>query len=980
MKQLHVTLLLLACGHLLMAQPTIEAAKLPNDRFQFVDKQSRQPVHPFEWDEVEPFVNGYARVASGNQWNLVGMTGNPIHPSGFDGIRNMVNERAAVQRSGKWGVIDAQGRQVISFLYDILFDFREPVTGAYKNNHWFLVGRDGTVMKALDVDVFRGFNKGLASITRQGRNGKMNVSGQIVSWDAKPQPSRMAVNQTISSKSALSTADCPDNISFEAGNFTNWETFTGKVQAVGTTNVITVTQSAPTPNRHVIYAASNPSALDPYGLFPTNPPDGSTYALKLGNNKNGAQAERVSYNINVPANAKDASITYRYAVVFQDPGHLTYQQPRFQAKLLDVATNTYLPCASFEYVSDDGLPGFFNSTVDDSVKCRAWSSVFINLSPYAGKSLVLEFTTADCTKGAHWGYAYVDVGDCNVTASIDYSCNPSRAILQGPPGFQNYNWWDSAFTHMMDSGQTVTLTPAPPLHSIIHVEVKPQPGFGCTDTLEVEVLNLNPNADAGPDKAYCIGSSVQIGTTGVAGNSYSWSPATALSDPNIADPVSNPSVTTTYIVTVNNPNNACTAYDTVQVAVSAAPMAQFDAGPPQCLNGNNFTFQNNSTSATKYDWAFGDSTNANIMNPTHGFTLARTYTTKLVVTAAGGCKDSISHPVVVLGNPMVSTLQDTAICRGKSISLPVTGSNTYAWTPATGLSCTDCSAPSANPVADATYIATGTDGNGCTGSDTVHVHVYQPIQVSVSPDQAICELAALHLQAAGAASYSWSPVAGLNDPTRPDPTATPSATTTYHVIGFDGHQCFTDTGSVTVIVNPNPTLDLGPDLRLPTGDIHTFTPQTGNGPIVSWEWTPSTDLSCSNCPSPSATIKTNIRYWVEIRNIHGCTTTDTVAIQTFCEGTQVFIPNAFTPDGDMKNDVFMIRAKGIASVKSLRIFSRWGELVFERKNFPPNSTEYSWDGKIRGTPGPAEVYVYTVEVVCDNQQTYMYKGNVTLLK
>jgi len=957
MKQLHLALLLLACGHLSLAQSPIN-----------------------NYDEVENSVNGYARVVVNGRWNLVDASGKPILPQGVDGIRNVVNDRAMVQQSGKWGAVDAKGRQVIPFDYDILFDFKEPVTGAYRNNHWYLVNRDGAVVKALDVDVFRGFNKGIASITRKGRNGKMNTSGQIISWEATPPTKNFIVRQAMHSSSTLSTADCPDNISFEAGNFTNWQTFIGKVAAVGTNNVITVNPSAPTPNRHVIYAASNPSALDPYGLFPTNPPDGSTYALKLGNNVNGSQAERVSYNISVPANAIDASITYRYAVVFQDPGHLTYQQPRFTAKLLDVATNTYLPCASFEYVSDDGLPGFYNSTVDDSVKCRAWSSVFINLTPYAGKQLVLEFTTADCTRGAHWGYAYVDVGDCNVSADISYSCSPSRAILQGPPGFQTYNWWDSSFTNVIGTGQTVTLTPAPPLHSIIHVEVKPQPGFGCTDTLQVEVLNLDPHADAGPDKASCGGGAVQIGASGVTGNSYTWSPATSLSNPNIANPISNPPVTTTYTVTVNNPNNACTAIDSVLVVVSPAPKAIFDPGTPQCLTGNSISFQNTSTAANGFQWYFGDGTVANSANPSHNYAAATTYNAKLVVSAPGGCKDSVTHPVTVLANPVVTTLRDTTVCLGSSINLTANGAAGYIWTPATGLSCTACAQPSARPTTDITYSVTGMSGQGCPGSDTVKVHVYQPINIAASPDRTVCERTSIHMNATGAAYYQWSPAIGLDDATRPDPTATPNATTTYQVIGFDGHQCFTDTALVKIVVNPNPTLDLGPDLRLPTGDIHTFNPSTTNGPIVSWTWAPSTDLSCTDCPTPFATIKTNTRYWADIRNIYGCTATDTVAIQTFCENSQVFIPNAFTPDGDMKNDVFMIRAKGVASVRSLRIFSRWGELVFEKKNFPPNSSEYAWDGKVRGVPGPAEVYVYTVEVTCDNQQTYTYKGNVTILK
>jgi hypothetical protein len=466
MKRILLFLIILQYSIELSGQVIVEANQINGSQFQFVNKNNRQPVNDQVWDEVESFVNGYAKVVSGNRWNLVNLQGNTISKTGFDMVRNMLNKRAAVQLAGKWGFIDEQGKIVIPGAYDIVFDFREAVTGVYKNNKWFLINKQGVILKQLDLDIFYGFKNGTARINRKGINGLMNTSGNIISMENQTiKSTKNAKANNLSVNSAMA-GSCPDNINFESGNFTNWKTFTGSVAAVGTTNVITVNPSAPTPNRHVIYAASTPSALDPYGLFPTNPPDGSRYALKLGNNINGSQAERVSYQINVPANAIDASITYRYAVVFQDPGHLVYQQPRFIARLLDVATNTYLPCASFEYVSDDGLPGFYSSSVDDSVKCRAWSSVFINLSAYPGKSMILEFTTADCTRGAHWGYAYVDVGDCNVSASLDYQCNPSQVFLKGPPGFQYYNWWNTDYTAIMDTGFNASLTPAPPPHTI----------------------------------------------------------------------------------------------------------------------------------------------------------------------------------------------------------------------------------------------------------------------------------------------------------------------------------------------------------------------------------------------------------------------------------------------------------------------------------------------------------------------------------
>ena len=142
---------------------------------------------------------------------------------------------------------------------------------------------------------------------------------------------------------------------------------------------------------------------------------------------------------------------------------------------------------------------------------------------------------------------------------------------------------------------------------------------------------------------------------------------------------------------------------------------------------------------------------------------------------------------------------------------------------------------------------------------------------------------------------------------------------------------------------------------------------------------PITGLSCTNCPSPSLKVANNISYKVTVTNIYSCIASDDIYINTYCKSGQVFIPNAFTPDGDGLNDILMVRGKGIF-VKTFRIFNRWGELVFEKTNFNPNDIKYGWDGKIRGIPATPDVFVYTAEVICDNNVVYTYKGNTTLLK
>jgi hypothetical protein len=76
----------------------------------------------------------------------------------------------------------------------------------------------------------------------------------------------------------------------------------------------------------------------------------------------------------------------------------------------------------------------------------------------------------------------------------------------------------------------------------------------------------------------------------------------------------------------------------------------------------------------------------------------------------------------------------------------------------------------------------------------------------------------------------------------------------------------------------------------------------------------------------------------------------------------------------------MVRGKGIKLVKSFRIFNRWGQMVFDRANFQANEKDFGWDGKINGVPATPDVYVYTCEVLCEDDKAFTYKGNVAILK
>jgi len=364
----------------------------------------------------------------------------------------------------------------------------------------------------------------------------------------------------------------------------------------------------------------------------------------------------------------------------------------------------------------------------------------------------------------------------------------------------------------------------------------------------------------------------------------------------------------------------------------------------------------------------------------HTFTQAGVYNLRLVVGTTNGCYDTAVHTIVINPSPVVTATSSLDLCRGNTVQLNAIGAATWQWLPLSGLSCYNCPSPLASPTITTPYVVEGKNSFGCADYDTVVITVIQPLRMTVSPNDSICIGQSTNLLVSGAASYNWSPAVGLSSTTVSNPTAAPTVTTRYRVVGYDGFNCFTDTAFITVAIGQYPTVSLGPDQTLATGTLLPLSSVITNGPIRNWAWSPTTNLSCASCPLPIAEVKKDITYTVKVTTPYGCSASDTISIKTFCKDGQVFIPNAFTPDGDGVNDRLIVRASGIAMVKHFRIFNRWGDLIFERDNFKPNDITYSWDGRVRGVVSGPEVFVYTCEVICENGTSYTYKGNVSIIK
>jgi gliding motility-associated-like protein len=237
------------------------------------------------------------------------------------------------------------------------------------------------------------------------------------------------------------------------------------------------------------------------------------------------------------------------------------------------------------------------------------------------------------------------------------------------------------------------------------------------------------------------------------------------------------------------------------------------------------------------------------------------------------------------------------------------------------------------------------------------------------------EFASLH--DSGGSKYTWIPSEGLNNAFTADPLASPPNSIKYMAIAKLG-SCLPDTNYVTVIMYPLPTVDAGPDQRLLAGSVAKLK-ATGNL-IAQYLWTPGATLNCDTCYDPQASMSVTTTYVVKVATEHGCLNSDSVTIHLYCDNSQLFVPNSFTPNGDGENDVFYPRGKGVSEIKSFRIYNRWGEKMFERSGINLNDASNAWDGSYNGADPRPDVYVWVIDALCETGEPLFLKGDITIIR
>jgi gliding motility-associated-like protein len=123
-----------------------------------------------------------------------------------------------------------------------------------------------------------------------------------------------------------------------------------------------------------------------------------------------------------------------------------------------------------------------------------------------------------------------------------------------------------------------------------------------------------------------------------------------------------------------------------------------------------------------------------------------------------------------------------------------------------------------------------------------------------------------------------------------------------------------------------------------------------------------------------------MQYIVTGKTQYACPASDTLNLKLICDEGRVYISNSFTPNGDGRNDVFYIKGRGIRIINYLRIFNRWGEIIYDRGHFNIDDRSVGWDGTFKGRPVETGTYVYITEMVCDNGEVFPLKGTFTVVR
>ena len=436
-------------------------------------------------------------------------------------------------------------------------------------------------------------------------------------------------------------------------------------------------------------------------------------------------------------------------------------------------------------------------------------------------------------------------------------------------------------------------------------------------------------------------------------------------------------------VTLNVSNsNGCTDNITKTITVTDKPAINLsvkdtlicyrDSVPLQAYGSGNFT------------WSPTDSLSS--PNTANTLVFPKDTTIYKVTVTKKGCTNTDSVRVNVLKAINVKAGPDTIVCVSDSVRLfAISHGTNYNWTSSNKAEIISAvSNPWITPKINPTYYyVMATLGRLCKALDAVLIQAFPYPLTYAGIDEAICYGKEVQLRGFATGSiFHWSPTNSLTQPDGLNPIAHPETTTTYVLTTQDTVKLgcarpISDT--IVVRVVPKLKISVGNDTAVVanqplqmnvTGNMDTL--------FTSYFWYPTKGLNNNSFKNPISTLSSttdSITYMVKVTTPEGCYAYDTVKVVVFKTDPELFVPDAFTPNGDGLNDVERPIAVGVMYLDFFSVYNRWGQLIFTT-----NQIGRGWDGNFNGVAQPAGTYVYITQGRNYKGKTISKKGTFVLIR
>lgn len=593
------------------------------------------------------------------------------------------------------------------------------------------------------------------------------------------------------------------------------------------------------------------------------------------------------------------------------------------------------------------------------------------LSPWYSMDYLLQVIDGNGCRGYDLVHVHLidHFMDVQIAPHKDVICPGDTLQLEAITSHEVVNYaWNPPVANFSAPNQAVTLV-NPPFSTLVNIFV--EDSLQCKDVALSTIFIDDFVIQTIDNRDLCVGQSLQLTTNGSNTFTYNWQPPTGLSSNIVAQPFLTANQTVTYTVTAID-TFGCVTSDTVTLTVQPKPQVQVGNDAVTCLNQ---PVQLSGTGEGNPEWkpAIGLD-NPYLFNPIASPPQTTQYF--LVMTNQWGCRDSDEVKITVLPTPVLNNLGSYTICEGDTVQFSATGAEVYQWSPMEGLSAPGAANPLAFPSQTTTYQLIAANLNGCSTTGSVLVNVNPTPKVKILAPAGVCAGEADTLFALdGGDVYLWS-----TGQTSDNILVSPDTLTLFWCESFYAATgCGGERDSVWVnkwkmpvaeFAIENPSAPNPPNYYV--GMEVQFTNQSQHADLYTW------DMGVGELPlyveNPLYGYSRGGTFNVSLTatSYNGCKAQ--IQKPIFIEYPNLYLPTAFSPNGDTDNEVYKVKFWGIES-GTVTIYDREGQKVFESE-----SIDFEWDGKAKGQPCPEGVYVVRIDAVGENGQIYKKVASVTLFR